>query len=197
MPSPLPTEAPVSIPISIPISSMNVTGIMQCSAVTNCPNGPSYGTTICTSNGISMTPCGYSCSLSNADNSFEYTFRGEKFQVYGTYGPTLGRYNIYVDGQLLIKINQQRSTEEKYAHQYTSDLLTYGDHTIRAIGVGDTFEIYKFTFWPSIKAIRVNFTEFTVVDNGWNCETDIFGGFRKYSNKENAIITLDISSDHI
>ena len=118
---------------------MTVNGDKTCSGE-GCPS--SGGSATCPS--IPITQCGQSFSLSVNGNSFEYTFKGEKLQVYGAYGPTLGKYNIYVDNEFLIEINQQRDTEEKYSHQYTSELLSYGEHTIRAVGVGETFEIYKF-----------------------------------------------------
>lgn len=59
---------------------------------------------------------------------------------------------------------------------YQSGLLSYGDHTIKIQGTGEIIDLYKFAYWPSIKAKRINFTN--IPSNvEWPSESDNIGGF--------------------
>lgn len=71
-----------------------------------------------------------------------------------------------------------RSTERQtYVQLYLSDILEYGEHTIKASGKS-VFELYKFVFWPSMKAKRINSTEMLSAFE-WHTEPDQIGGIRE------------------
>ena len=52
-------------------------------------------------------------------------------------------------------------------------------------GIGDKFEIYKFTYWLMIDAIRLNVSDL-FSSGDWISESDSIGGIREYSNQDGA-----------
>lgn len=140
---------------------MNITGNISCTIPDNdCDFNYSF-------------PCGKRCWTSTAQ--FEYTFKGERFQIYGTYDPEHRNFDVYLDDKFVANVDQH-SNRLLYQLQYTSDIFPYGKHTIKVIPY-DTIELFKFTYFPSVKAKRINITEFEIKGN-WETEMDNVGGYR-------------------
>lgn len=162
-----PEEYPqqASYPISVPINVMSKTTNAQCTN-TDCPQ-----TTTVQSN-----LCGQNCSSQNGQPvSYSYTFRGDKFQVYGTSGPYNQEYTVYLDNFKLATVRPYSSSEKKYALQYTSNQFEYGEHTVRITGQAENFKFHKIAYWPSVQATRINMSEMT---GSWTTESDKAGGIR-------------------
>lgn len=156
-----------SIPVGVSIKQMEKTGGHICETKVQCTNN--YNT----------PGCGEMCYPDNNRNIFyEYRFKGIQFQIYGTYDPHHGTFDIYLDNQKIGSVNQYRSTRSDYQLQYTSTIFQYDDHIVRIACRGDAFEFNKITFWPSLYAIRINSTEFEKTN--WTPESDQVGGVREY-----------------
>lgn len=172
----LPYPVPTPPPISVRIGQMTITGEMGTSEDRACGGSE-----------VSKLPCGQT-SWFNPINAahkanpptYSYKFKGEKFQVYGKYDPDHGEYNLLLDGQLIKTINQYGTYNVPYALQYTSDILPYGEHTIKIEMLGAQFELYKFTYWPMVHALRLNSTQILPL---WNVESDKIGGLREYAHE--------------
>ena len=68
-----------------------------------------------------------------------------------------------------------------------SEDMSYKPHQVKITGKsGSESKLYKFVFWPSLKAQRVNLTEFTLSGN-WRIESDNIGGVRIYNVKGGAL----------
>lgn len=169
-------EPLLGLPISIPTSSMTVnTTSCQEFSIANCKNE------------VCMGFCG-NISTATAPTSFEYTFNGEMFQIYGYHSPDHKSYDIYLDNVYITTINQFNLKNTGYVLDYSSNVYPYGKHTIRAEG-NETFSIHKFAFWPSCKAKRINITSFNLTGN-WTAETDDIGGQRSYAQWGSAISSI-------
>lgn len=160
------------VPFSISMDQMKQSGPIGCSTLP-CPSTPNYS-----------QPCGKKCWYDYDNNkdkkaTFEYTFKGEKFQIYGTNDPGHGSFKLYIDNIFITDVSQ-KGTRELYKLQYTSELLTYADHTIRIESSNSDMELYKIAFWPSVNAIRLNSTDIKPL---WNVESDGFGGQREWANE--------------
>lgn len=145
------------------MDQIKITGPHACSTDNTCTKPPSLS-----------TPCGKKCwfdidSNKGKKTTFEYTFRGEMFQIYGTYDNGHGSYFVYVDGDKVAEVSQKRNKRELYQLQYTSDLLLYGDHTILVETNNADIELYKFVNWPAVKGARLNSTDLRPF---WNVESD-------------------------
>ncbi|KAK8837937.1 hypothetical protein M9Y10_035879 [Tritrichomonas musculus] len=171
----LPVET--TVPISVGVGQMTITG------------ATGEEKTECSNTEVAKTPCGIT-KWFNPENAahtanpptFSYTFKGEKFQVYGKYDPDHGNYKLFLDGQLIKTINQYGTYDVPFALQYTSDILPYGEHTIRVETDKAQFALYKFAYWPSVRAKRLNSTEFY---RSWNVESDGIGGLREWAHENN------------
>lgn len=165
---------PTAPPISVPIELMTITGSYGTS-----PNG-------CPNDKVATKPCGTTAwfnpaSHGNNPPTFSYTFKGEKFEVYGKYDNDHGKMRIYLDNQVVAEVDQNtQGPDVSYVSQYTSDILPYGEHTIKVEPMNDDIELYKFAYWPSIHALRVNSTEIKPL---WNVESDKIGGLREWANE--------------
>lgn len=167
-------EIPSVIPISVPIEQMTKTG--------------KYGTSkkACPSDKVATEPCGTRAwfnPVSHGSNppTFSYTFKGEKYQVYGKMDSDHGKFRLFLDDEVVGDFNQYTSgADVEYALHYTSDILPYGWHTIKVTPLGDDIEIYKFTYWPSVHAKRLNSTE---IGQAWKIESDGIGGLREWANE--------------
>lgn len=164
----LPTPSPTPVPISIPITEMTVNGSVSCSTE-ECPYHD-YAPT-----------CGLKCWTDGDEKaSFEYQFKGERFQIYGANNQSCGTYSVFLDGNKIATVNQNSMPFSEKIVQYTSDILPYGIHTIKAASDGNgPFHFYKFSYWPSVEATRFNSTEF---DGEWVIESDHIGGLREWVN---------------
>ena len=180
-------EEPPTISVPVPIQSMTIVGDKTISTPTQCPSGTTIATQPC--GDISQSTIGHTVT-------YEYSFRGVKCQVFGSYGPSNGAYNIYVDDKFMLQVNQHKSEQQNYILQYSSGLLPYGTHTIKAVGIGNQFEIYKFAYWPSLEATRVNISDFNLV-SGWTKESDKFGGVRAYTGGTGGTATTNVVTDKI
>lgn len=112
-----------TLPISVPIEAMSVTGDTGCINIAcpkeTLPEGPCG------------TRCWYNPKTQKAKPAYEYTFKGERFQVYGTWDKTHGSIAVYVNDTLTTIIDQSQHERELYVLQYTSDILPYGEHKIK------------------------------------------------------------------
>lgn len=165
---------PVDVPISIPPHFMTMTGDRNCTQLHGC-------------NEFSRGGCNQTCVSKEEDGhslTYEYTFKGEKFQVYGANKIGHGKYNISLDGEFLVQIDQNQTNETLYALQYDSNIISYGTHTIKITGIGQLYGIYKISFWPSVQAIRVNSIQ---MPPNWTIEYDPFGGIQEYTSNQNLI----------
>lgn len=76
-----------SVPISVGIREMKVSNFDGYCVEKDCDN-----------NKIDLEgKCGKSCVASNAN--YEYTFKGERFGIYGTKDPLYSFFEIYLDGE--------------------------------------------------------------------------------------------------
>lgn len=172
----LPVPPPTPPPISVRIGQMKITGEYRNENNVNCPDE------------VAISPCGETSwfnPLNGAQSQnppkFEYTFKGEKYQVYGKYDPDHGDYNLFLDDKLVKTISQYGTYDVPYALQYTSDVLPYGEHTIRIEMKNAQFELYKFAYWPSVIAERLNSTQILPL---WNVESDKIGGLREWAHED-------------
>lgn len=140
---------------------------------------------VCTTNDDVNPQCGQKCLGSSSNHFFKYTFTGERFQVYGSRQPGNGNFELYLNSQLIKTINLNKDPQELRTLIYESDILEYGEYTIECRGIGDQFEIYKFAFWPSVNAKRLNISDFQS-SGTWATETDKIGGIRQYTNNKDA-----------
>lgn len=170
-----------SVGVSVSMNSISKSGSYECSAET------------CLDKQYTETPCGIRCKSKSAIASFSYTFTGVRFQVFGTNNPSHTSFNIYVDDLLAETASQTASKNEMYVLQYTSDILTYGQHTIRAeCENGQTFEISKFVYGPSLQAKRINITGFSHTDTiHFGFESDGSGGLAQYSSNGEVRFTYE------
>lgn len=171
-PDPPKPPKPTPLPVSVSVDSMktNLNLERNCNEDVSCdkhPNSPE---------------CGKKCWSNKAESDyFEYTFKGEKFEIYGSYAPNNGKFALFLDGEKLQDVDLNESSSRHRVKVFTSDDLVYGDHTIRVQGIANNqFEIYKFAFYPSVKAIRINASDFRTSGN-WEVESDKIGGTRAYS----------------
>ena len=173
---------PLDIPISIPVESLIKTGTNNCDTSSPCPE-KNYAT----------GACGTRCWSNSCD--YQYTFKGVKCQVYGTYDSSHGKFEIYIDEKLHETVDQERSSRSTFSLQFTSKLLPYGEHTIKLHSISQMYEISKIAYWPSMRAKRINFTEFTKIDNGneWETETDKTGGLRQHATNKGKYKTMEFS----
>lgn len=166
-----------TVPISIPTNSMTITGSKECNTDNVCP-----------SDKIPTTPCGQKCYTTGTfDASFEYTFTGVQFEIYGTNRSSHGNYDVYIDNDLETSNVDQTITNGKdviyYTLQYRSKILPYGEHTIKTVGKAGTkaYEIFKFSYYPTLRGIRINTTDIEPV---WAKQIDDAGGFKEIANTD-------------
>ena len=173
------------VPISVGISQMHIIGAIGCSPdLTQDPNSG------CDTSLFSYH-CGYRCWMNSGEGLFYYSFKGVKFQIYGTIDPNHGKFDIEIDGTIVQEIDEYTTARQKWALLYTSNLLEYKEHVVKCIGKGDCFELYKLSYWPSLKSRRLNSTDFFKVAGEWMKETDAIGGYREYSHGD-SIATVEI-----
>ncbi|KAK8871337.1 hypothetical protein M9Y10_007057 [Tritrichomonas musculus] len=118
--------------------------------------------------------CGLVCNTS--DGSLEYTFKGIQFAIYGTNSLQFCKFQVSINDTAEQVINEYGVVSKEYALLYTSRELDYGEHKIKTSPVEGTYEIYKFVYWPSKNARRINISEFS---GSWVYETDGIGGVRQ------------------
>lgn len=162
------------VPISVGMSQMIITGDYNCNTHDLALGAPNSGCD------TSPRPyqCGYRCWSDHGSGRFYYSFKGVKFQIYGTLDPVHGKFDIEIDGTIVQEIDGYATIRQEYLLLYTSDLLEYKEHVVKCIGKGDVFELYKLSYWPSLKSRRLNSTDFLKVGN-WMEETDGIGGARE------------------
>ena len=132
--------------------------------------------------------CGSKCwSNKKSGDYFELTFEGVKFEVFGSYASNNGHFNIYLDNKFLETINLYKEGDSIHRTRvFESNVIEYGQHTVRLEGFQDEqFEIFKITYWPWLKAKRLNISDFQSLGN-WNSESDKAGGERAWTNANGA-----------
>lgn len=147
IPEPIPKAA--DIPVSIPATS---TGIISTHSTTGSTSVECQFT-----GGISPDTiyppynCGY--KIWNRNGEFaerRVTFKGVRFRIYGKRSSNHGKYQLYLDDQLIGNINQKGiTTNIDYFLEYESDLLEYGEHTVVCNGT-EVFEMFRIAFWPDL-----------------------------------------------
>ncbi|KAK8842650.1 hypothetical protein M9Y10_025510 [Tritrichomonas musculus] len=182
--TPIPTASPIPtpIPISVGLTQMTVTGSVSCSPedVEFTPGNTNHIN--CNTENLDSVEayqCGFRCWTSSAN--FEYTFKGVKFEVYGTYDPLHGSFDLIIDEGEAIEINEYSDARQAYSVIYSSEELEYKEHHIEIKNKGMTYELYKITYWPSLKAKRINSTYLTKTQD-WRSESDGIGGVREYTD---------------
>lgn len=176
------------IPISVTLQTMHPAGTMDCNYNMGSTGVQNVGCNI--NQGLDESVnhrCGFVCSTNYG--SFEYTFQGVKFALYGFYSPGNFRFDLILDDGSAEEINEYKSTTHNYALIYTSDELNDDSHTVKIKGKGEPFKLYKLAYWPSTIARRVNITDFPLSSsNNWLSQSDGIGGKRIYS-KDSASVT--------
>ena len=88
---------------------------------------------ICPPN-VTNEKCGYRCWINYDFNStgFEYTFKGEKFQILGMYDYKHRKFRDSLDDIIMEEINQKWHYREDLIVQYTSPHLQYGSTPYQA-----------------------------------------------------------------
>ena len=124
---------PDSIPISIDVNSMKKVA------------GGCNTDIQCTTENINPE-CEAKCWATTSTHYFEYKFKGVKFQVFGSYQNCNGNFSLYLDGKFVKNIDLYRTTNKLRTLIYSSDILTYDEHTIKCQWISQQYEIYKFTF---------------------------------------------------
>ncbi|KAK8892623.1 hypothetical protein M9Y10_029862 [Tritrichomonas musculus] len=174
---PTPTPTPLPVPVSVSVESMktNLDLNKNCNEDISCEKDR-------------LNPqCGKKCwSSKSASDYMEFSFKGVKFEVYGSRAPANGKFTLILDGKNLQDVDLYQSSAEHRVLVFTSDVLDYGDHTIRVQGIeGSQFEIHKFTFWPDLNAYRINVSNFKTKGE-WTEESDRIGGVRAYTKQDGA-----------
>lgn len=143
-----------SIPYSVSIDHMSPTNDFRC---------PIY---FLTNNSTSKSLYKEKYLKYNNNNaSYQYLFKGEKFELFGTFSPNHGKFDLYLDGKKIATINQNKRYKVVCTLQYSSKILLYRQHKIEIKSIGKPFEICHFSFWPSINAFRLNASEMQISDS--------------------------------
>ena len=174
-----PKPTPEAVPISIPFSQFSKKDDATCSNAKTCPN---IGDVI--SNYDPDDPntyqCGQTCTVTSG--SFEYKFSGQKFGIFGFRSSNGGKFELSIDKRK-VEIDTKSSTPEEYVLLYMSEDLSYSPHTVKISGKGGSqSKLYKFVYWPTLKAKRINLTEFSLTGD-WRIESDLIGGIRLYNTQ--------------
>ena len=190
------SEKPKTIPISIGLSNMKHTGAFKCAFFNDAPitdltddmDEKDFGCQyIDNLDKEAAYKCGLRCwtPKENLGGTLEYTFKGVKFELFGTKDPSHGIIKLELDGET-IKVNETGEREE-YISIYMSELLEYKEHTIKLSSEG-VFELYKLTYWPSLTAKRLNVSDVVSIRGNWKMESDGIGGNRNYTDDEGTLI---------
>lgn len=124
--------------------------------------------------------CGFRCW---GTASYSYRFKGVQVALLGTKVNALGKFYVQIDDEPEEEVNEKISSgRQDYIIIYTSNILEYKEHSIRIYSKGDTYELYKLVYWPSLSAKRLNCTSFVTNGGEWFTETDGIGGVRTYRN---------------
>ena len=102
----------------------------------------------------------WKCWTNKQTDSFEYTFKGTKFGIYGTCKTNQCSFSVSLDQQKIAEVNPKetnQNSETKTA--YESKRLEYGTHTIHVQMTSGTIIIHKFVYWPSTYAKRLSATK--------------------------------------
>ena len=81
-----------------------------------------------------------------SNNCFQYTFKGEKFQIYGIKNQMSGKLIIFLDEKQILTINLANYSSENRILLYTSNIFDYGLHIIRCQSENEPIEIYEFAY---------------------------------------------------
>ncbi|KAK8844362.1 hypothetical protein M9Y10_024577 [Tritrichomonas musculus] len=175
---PIPT--PQVYPLSVSTRLMKITGDYSCY-----PKDPDCPTS--NFDQPSTYKCGQICWSDNGNAEFTYTFKGVQFLVYGNKDSKTTSFELYLDNNRIATIDEklkEGENAENYTLLYTSNVIDYKEHTVKAKGIKDNpFSLFKFAYWPHLKARRLNITEMKYTGS-WTEESDEIGGMRAYSNKQ-------------
>ncbi|KAK8881415.1 hypothetical protein M9Y10_004151 [Tritrichomonas musculus] len=195
-PASSPSPTPRAIPISIRLDQMNPQGDNLCSPNT-CSDASDLNIDQIDINSPDFYLCGMTCNTSFG--TFEYEFKGEKFGIIGTASPDFHSFKVKIDEGDIVDVNTHKATINKYSLLYVSPDLEYKEHTIKIEGVGEMFELYKFVYWPSLRAKRLNSSDFDHREGRWHTQSDMIGGLRQYTSADTGygMITSRIWASHI
>ena len=109
---PISTPVPISVHVGMMKTSFDISG-RKCQIDTPCRD---YN--------LRHTKCGKHCWTSVRGDYFEYTFTGDKFQVYGSKNTNHGEFELYLDGTLIETIDENSLNRKSFVLLYTSDILS-------------------------------------------------------------------------
>lgn len=90
-----------------------------------------------------------------AGNSYEFTFTGAGFELIGPYSSNHGPAEVYIDGEKAGRtVEQVSSSAQPQKVLFSKRDLTYGEHTVKVVVTGESFEGSTGTF-HSIDAVNV------------------------------------------
>lgn len=145
---------------------------------------------------ITNINCGQRCWSDYGTGFLEYSFKGVQFVLYGKKAPNHGTFDLIINESDPIEITETSEQTDVYALLYTSEYLPYGEHRIQMKGKGTPFELFRLSYWPSLKARRYNVTQFTSTDT-WVSESDENGGIREYTNNLNARKSISVEGSKV
>lgn len=167
--------------ISVPLDAMHPVGDFECSENLRWPE-----------DSIATFNCCKKCWSKGSLLTYTYKFKGEKFQVFGTIDKSHKRFSIYLDDVFHARCDERYGEKSQvlFTPFYTSGLLTYGEHTVM-IQSEEIFELVKMTYWVSIKAKRINSTQFSIPEN-WSIESDSIGDLQLKAKEKSVAIQKPI-----
>lgn len=177
------TPASAAIPISVSIDQM----VHQ--------SGECIIEKECTADQNTPPDCGKRCQASEPGHYFQYKFTGQQFQIYGSINSEFGQIRIHLPNNGVETIDVSQGNAKTNTLLYTSPVYDYGTYTIK-VDNGNTnnkYEIYKFAYWPSIKAVRINLTDEQFGGAGnWQRRSDGIGGMVGWTNNfdDTAVSTI-------
>lgn len=79
----------------------------------------------------------------NAGVTASFKFTGTKAWVIGTADPNHGNMDVYIDGIKVDTVSTKQTPRKMGALLYTTEDLTYGEHTLKLVGASDALGISK------------------------------------------------------
>ena len=145
--------------ISVPVHLMDINDIPAANIEQKCStiNKNYFIYYECSNPSIPADKCGYTCDGSDS-SEFSYTFKGEKFAIYGRKYRASGlnidlSYGNSIRGFKTENIDLNSNELQDRVQLYESPKLDYDEYTISVKGKQNGyFNIYKFEYWPYINA---------------------------------------------
>ena len=90
------------------------------------------------------------------ERKYQYTFKGVKFALYGTYNSGHHEIDVELDGQVIALVYEGKQSLIGPQLLYESHYLEYGEHTVGYLAKKKkkNNEFYKLVYWPSLNAFK-------------------------------------------